>query len=559
MPQEEAIDPVTLEVLWSRLRDIPEEMGTHLRRTAFSPVIKYGEDFSTGLFAWDGRIVSQGVYTAGHLGSMPLSLPKILEDHFPPEIWEPGDVVVTNDPYLNSGHLPDFFTFEPAFVDEKLVGFCVTTGHQTDIGGSAPGSYTMEVADIYGEGLQLPPTKVWENGEPRDDIVDIILENSRIPGQLRGDLRAHRGASRVGVDQLSALVSEYGPETYRRYVEAMDERTETAMRESIRDLPDGTSSFTDHLDGRGDPLPVTATVTVDGDRIHVDFAGTAPQQEGYAINCPQNYAYAFVLLAIKAAIDPETPPGNGMTAPIEMEAPEGCLVNPTPPVPIGSRQVLSDFVLSAVNGALAEIVPEQVPAAGSHLHWEVMEFRDPGPSQQRIFQDGFYGGGGAGPDSDGEPSISGATNVQNVPVEVVENDFPLRVGRFELLPDTAGAGTRRGGNATCREYEFLQATSVQCVNERFLSGSPGVAGGQEGAAGGATLTTRDEERPLGSKEQFEASAGDRLRIRTSAGGGHGPPGERDRDAILADVANGLLSTEHAAEEYGLNDGTGGNR
>lgn len=551
MSEPDTIDPVTLEVLWSRLRDIPEEMGVHLRRTAFSPVIKYGEDFSTGLFSWDGRLLSQGVYTAGHLGSMPLSLPKILNEYFPPETWERGDVVVTNDPYLNSGHLPDFFTFEPVFVADDLVGFCVTTGHQTDIGGSAPGSYTMEVIDVYGEGLQLPPTKVWVNGEPRSDIVDIILQNSRVPRQLRGDLRAHRGASSVGVDQLESLVAEYGVDTYRRYVNELVDRTEAAMRESILDLPDERASFTDHLDGFGDPLAVTAEVTVEDDTINVDFAGSAPQQEGYAINCPRNYTYAFVLLAVKAAIDPETPPAHGMTVPIGMDVPEGSIINPNPPVPVGSRQVLSDFVLSAVNGALAEIVPDRIPAIGSQLHWEVMSFTDPGRHGQRIFQDGFYGGGGGAPGHDGEPAISGATNVRNVPVEALENDFPLRITRYEIVPDTAGAGAHRGGNATLREYRFLQETSVQCVNERFLSGSPGLAGGRDGRAGGAALQTGDGERELTSKAQFEAGAGDQLCIRTPAGGGHGDPSSREREATVADVRNGLSSPGHAAEQYGV--------
>lgn len=553
MSEDTGVDPVTLEVLWSRLRDVPEEMGTHLRRTAFSPVIKYGEDFSTGLFTWDGRLLSQGVYTAGHLGSMPLSLPKILDDHFPPESWEQGDVVVTNDPYINSGHLPDVFTFEPAFVGDELVGFCVTTGHQTDVGGSAPGSYTMAVRDVYGEGLQVPPTKLWRGDEVNEDVMDVVLENSRLPRQLRGDLRAHRGASRVGVERLSALVEEYGVETYRRYADEMVDRTESAMRQSVREMPDGTTTFTDRLDGFDEPLPVTATVTVEGDGIVVDFEGTAPQQPGRAINCPQNYAYAFVLIAIKAAIDPETPPGHGMTAPITMTAPEDCIVNPTPPVPVGSRQVVSDFVLSAVNGALAKLVPEQVPAAGSQLHWEVMEFGDRGPREGTIFQDGFYGGGGAAPDHDGEPAISGATNVKNVPVEAVENEFPLRVARYELVPDTAGPGRYRGGNATVREYEFLGPTAVQCVNERFRSGPPGVDGGRDGTPGAATLLSDGDERDLDSKEQFEAVAGDRLRIRTAAGGGHGDPGERDPDAVAMDVANGLLSREAAAAEHDFSD------
>jgi N-methylhydantoinase B len=406
---------------------------------------------------------------------------------------------------------------------------------------------------MYGEGLQLPPTKLWSDGEPRQDIIDIILENSRIPRQLRADLRAHRASSRVGVEQLSALVSEYGTATYRRYTESLIERTERTMREAIRDLPDERVQFAEQLDGFDDPLTINATLTVADDEIIVDFDGTAAQQDGVAINCPANYTYAFVLIGIKAALDPETPPAHGMTLPIEMRAPDGCLINPTPPVPVGSRQVLADFVLSVVNGSLAQLIPDKVPASGSQLHWEVMEFSDPDPRQQSILQDGFYGGGGGAPTHDGEPAISGATNVKNVPVEALENDFPLRIRRYEIVPGTAGAGHTRGGNSTIREYEFLQDTTVQCVNERFLSGPPGVAGGRRGQAGSATLLTDEGEKQIRSKEQFRATKGDRLWIRTAAGGGHGEPAHRSRDAVVEDVLEGLLTRDDAATEYDVRD------
>jgi N-methylhydantoinase B len=194
-----------------------------------------------------------------------------------------------------------------------------------------------------------------------------------------------------------------------------------------------------------------------------------------------------------------------------------------------------------------------VPASGSQLHWLVMEFSDPGPRQQSILQDGFYGGGGAAPTHDGEPAISGATNVKNVPVEALENDFPLRVRRYEIVPDTAGAGQTRGGNSTVREYEFLQETTVQCVNERFSSGPPGVAGGRRGEAGSATVLTDDGERRIGSKEQFRATDGTRLLVQTAAGGGHGEPAERSREAVVADFLNGLLTRDGAATDYDVDD------
>ena len=546
------IDPVTLEVLWSRLRDIPEEMGTHLQRTAFSPVIKYGEDFSTGLFTWDGRLISQGVYTAGHLGSMPIAMQKILDEHFGLDDWEPGDLVVTNDPYINSGHLPDFFTFEPVFYQNDLVGFCVTTGHQTDIGGAAAGSYTMEIKDMYGEGLQLPPTKIYSGGEPREDIIDIILENSRVPDQLRGDLRAHRGASRVGKELYHNTVAEHGFETFKEYVDEIIDRTEQTAKAAIEKAPDGVQSFTEKLDGFEEPLEVEATITIDGDEMVVDFAGTADQQPHYAINCSWNYTFAFTVLAVKAAFDPDTPPTQGMIEPITMKAPEQSLVNPQPPVPVGSRQLLSDFVLSAVNGALSSFVPEQVPAAGSQLYWQVMEFTDPASGQQSILQDGFYGGAGAAVNHDGAPAAAGTTNVKNTPVEAIENDFPVRVRTYGLVSDTGGSGTYQGGNGTVREYEFLQETTVQCVNERFKFGAHGVHGGADGSPGSGILNPdSDNPREIASKEQFIADSGDVFRIYTPGGGGYGDPEERKAERVRDDIKEGLISKEQARSEYGV--------
>lgn len=549
---DRSVDPVTLEVLWNRLRSIPQEMGVHLRRTAFSPVIKYAEDFSTGLFTWDGRLIAQGVYTAGHLGSMPIAMRRILEDHFGPDDWAPGDVVATNDPYINSGHLPDLFTFEPVFRDDRLVGFCVTTGHQTDVGGSAPGSLPMTGTDMYGEGLELPPTKLYEAGEPNDDVIAILRRNSRTPDQLHGDVRAHRGASAVGTDRYRELVAEYGFDTVRRYVEEIIDRTERTFRDAIRAVPDGTHAFEDRLEGFDGPLPIRATVTVDGDGLAVDFAGTADQQPGFSINTPRNYAHAYTLLSVKAAIDPDTPPTHGMMAPIDLRVPEGTLLNPTRPMPVASRQLVARRIVGTVNGALHEFVPGAVAADGSQLYWYVMEFADPAADEGRILQDGVYGGAGATADHDGTPPIAAATNVSNTPVEAVEAEFPLRLRAYEFVADAGGAGEYRGGPGTVREYEFCQETAVQGLNDRFTTGTYGLSGGEDGRGGRAVYVPADSEpRSLHSKDDIRAAAGDRLRLYTAGGGGYGPPGDRDPAAVRADVRAGLVSADRARERYGV--------
>ena len=545
------VDPVTLEVLWNQLRAIPQEMGIHLQRTAFSPVIKYAQDFSTGLFSWDGRLVSQGVYTAGHLGSMPIAMRAILEDYFGPDDWAPGDVVLTNNPYINSGHLPDFFTFEPVFDGTVLLGFCVTTGHQNDVGGAAPGSQPMRVKDMFGEGIEIPPTKVYEGGDPNTDVIDLILQNSRTPNQLHGDIRAHRGASKVGTDLYRDLVTDFGFDSFRTYVEEIIARTEHTFRESIRETPDGTHAFEDVIEGFEEPLPIRAEITIDDDSIFVDFTGTAPQQPGFSINTPSNYAHAYTMLAVKTAIDPDTPPTHGMMEPVTLHVPEGTLLNPTRPMPVASRQLVARRIVGTVNGALHGFVPGRVPADGSQLYWYVMEFDDPASEEGKILQDGVYGGAGAAPDHDGTPPIAAATNVSNTPVEAIESEFPVRIHAYELVPDTGGAGEYRGGSGTIRKYEFLQPTAIQALMDRFETPPYGLAGGEDGTGGRAVFTPADgEPRSLHSKAGFTADAGDVLELYTAGGGGYGSPMDRAVSAIRRDVENGLVTPDRATEQYG---------
>lgn len=543
------IDPVTLEVLWSRLRSIPDEMGTHLRRTAFSEVIKYGDDFSTGLFTADGRLISQGVYTPGHLGAMPFAMREIFEDHFGREEWERGDVVLTNDPFIGSGHLPDFFTFEPIFHEETLVGFSVTTGNQIDIGGSAPGSFTMYAPDMYAEGIQIPPVKLYEGGEPNDQLMDTILQNSRVPEKMRGDIRAQRGASKVGCDLYTDVIEEYGFETVQRYVEELFERTERTMKQAIADVPNGTYSFEDQLDGWEEPLPISATVTVADDELTVDFDGSAPQQDGYAINSGWNYTFSYTMQAIKSTIDPDTPPTHGTYQAVEMNAPEGSIVNPTRPAPVGSRHLLANSIVSTVNGALFQAVPEDVSACGAQGCTQGMTFTDPETGDQQVLLDLFYGGGGAKPFRDGYPSVSGATNVKNLPVETVEAEYPLRIRQYQLVADTAGAGKYRGGNGTVREYEFLRNAHIQCINERFNRGPYGLDGGHRGSSGRLIHNPDSDADELDGKAELTLEHGDVLQVFSPGGGGYGDPAERNDEDVRQDYENELITAQSAKDVY----------
>jgi len=547
------IDPITLEVLWSKLQQIPEEMGTHFQRTAFSDIIKYAVDFSTVLTDAEGRLISQGVYTPGHLGCMLTATKKILDDHVPPSDWEQGDLLITNDPHLGAGHLPDIFTFEPIFLNDELIGFSVITANHIDVGGGAPGSITVYAHDVYEEGVQIPPVKLYEAGELDEKLLDTILENSRAPADVRGDLRAQRGASKVGVEQYRKLVERHGYETFKSYVHEIFDRSEAGLRQSIRELPDGSYHFEQEMDAFDGHIPVLRVeVTVDDDEITVDWRGTTDQVEGFAVNATRNYTFAYTMYGIKSAINPDIPQTNGSLSPVSLRVPEGSVLNAQHPAPVGARHILSNHVASTINGALYQAQPDLVPAAGAQDFGLMAKFTDPDTKEQQVLFDGIYGGGGAWHSRDGEPAIAGGPNAANTPVEVIEDSYPITFRRYQIAPDTGGAGTHRGGNGTVREYAFTQPAQIQSYSERIELGPYGLDGGQPGSPGKQVLRADDGESELDPKALFTVESGDSLWTRTPGGGGYGDPTERSSERVRKDVQNGLLSAEVAADTYDTN-------
>ena len=544
------IDPITLEVIWSKLQQIPEEMGTHFQRTAFSDIIKYAVDFSTVLTDPNGRLVSQGVYTPGHLGCMLTATKKILDDYVPPEEWEEGDLLITNDPHLGAGHLPDIFTFEPIFLDDELIGFSVITANHIDVGGSAPGSITVYAHDVYEEGIQIPPVKLYEGGELDEKLLETVLENTRAPNQVRGDLRAQRGASNAGVEQYRELVERYGFDTFQRYVEEIFDRSETGLRQSIENLPDGSYSFEQEMDAFDGEVPVMRVeISVDGDEITVDWSGTSEQIEGFAVNGTLNYTFAYSMYGIKSAINPDIPQTDGSLSAVTLHVPEGSILNAEHPAPVGARHILSNHITSTMNGALYKARPDLVPAAGSQDFNLMAKFTDPATREQQVLFDGIYGGGGAWHDRDGVPAIAGGPNAANTPVEVIEDNYPLDFHQYQFAPDTAGAGRHRGGSGTVREYTFTRPAQIQSHTERVEHGPYGLDGGHPGTAGKQILSDEDGETELRPKALFTVEPGDTLRTQTPGGGGYGDPTERSPERVRKDVRNGVISEQAATDVY----------
>src|SRR5204862_985669 len=359
------VDPITLGVIWGALQAIAVEIGTTVHKTAYSEQARKGQDFSVAVFDARGRMVAQGPYSPGHMGAMSFAVRNALAVH-PVKTLKPGDAILLNDPLLGSGHLPDFFITQPAFYEGEPIGFVVNILHHTDVGGQRPGSQGVEgIFDYFQEGLRIPPTKVWRAYEEDAGIVGIIAANTRTPGKVLGDLRAQRSALRVGELRLQELAARYGREVLASAMDEILTRTEANMRAAIREFPDGVYTFEDFMDDWGpgtEPLRVAVAVTVDGERIDIDYDGSGPQTAS-GLNSYINYTRSYSYAAVKCLTDPFGPMNEGALRPITVSAPEGSFLNPRPPAGGAPRAIICSRPFAAVTGAPARAAPAPVAAA----------------------------------------------------------------------------------------------------------------------------------------------------------------------------------------------------
>ena len=441
------IDPITLSVIWGALQSITVEVGTTVHRTAHSQQAREGQDFSVCLFDPEGRMVAQGPYSPGHMGAMSFAAKNAVQA-FPGDRLRPGDVVLFNSPFLGSGHFPDFFMIQPAFTDDgRLIGFVANILHHTDVGGMRPGSQAVEgVFDYFQEGLHVPPVKPWKGGEEQEDILAIILANTRMAESMLGDLRAQRNSLRVGELRMIELARRYGHETVQAAMAEIMDRTETKVREAIRAIPNGTYAFEDHMDDSGPgtpPMRLAVTVTVRDDDILIDFDGTGPQTES-GMNSYVNYTRSYCYAAVKCLTDPDGPQNDGAFRPVRIEAPLGSFLNPRPPAGGGPRAVFCYRIFDAVIGALAPALPGRVTAAGSHFANPTCGGFDPRRNRRTVVYELILSGTAARADRDGCEAMSMAFNASNIPVESQEANQPVLIERFELIRRLRRRGTLPG-------------------------------------------------------------------------------------------------------------------
>ena len=548
------LHPITLGVIWGALQSIAVEIGTTVHRTAYSEQAREGQDFSVAVFDAQGRMVAQGPYSPGHMGAMSFAVKNALAAH-PAETLRPGDAILLNDPLLGSGHLPDFFITQPAFHDGELIGFAVNILHHTDIGGARPGSQAVEgIFDYFQEGLRIPPTKVWREYREDEGVVGIITANTRTPDKVLGDLRAQRSALRVGELRLVELCRRYGRATLAAAMDEIIERTESKMRAAIRAVPDGVYTFEDFLDDYGpgtEPLRVAVTVTVEGDRMTIDYDGSSAQTAS-GLNSYINYTRSYSYAAVKCLTDPFGPMNEGALRPITVRAPEGSFLNPRPPAGGGPRAVICYRTFEAVIGALAAALPDRVAAAASHFANPTFGGWDRARRRRFVAYELVLSGTGARATRDGCEAMSYAFNASNIPVEAQEAHQPVVIERFEFIRDSAGAGRYRGGCGIRRDMRFLaDEGKLTNLSERQRFAPYGLFGGEPGALGRTVINPGPGEQLVHGKQSREFAYGDVISFQQTGAGGYGDPFTRDPLRVLDDVLDDYVSIDAARERYGV--------
>jgi N-methylhydantoinase B len=561
------VDPATFEVVKNTLYCAAEEMKVVLAKTAYSPLLKVAGDYSCGLFDVQGDMVAQGPDLPIHLGSMPLAVKAVIQAF---GSFAPGDVFIHNDPYFGGSHLPDVNVVTPAFHEDALLGFACVRAHWPDIGSATPGSYGA-TTEIYGEGLRLPPVKLYAAGTPNPDVEAIIFANVRTPDERRGDLRAQLAANHRGVTRLQALARKHGVAGLLAIMQAVLDYSERMMRGRLAALPDGTATFEDFCDGDGilddgaaedRPFWIRMRVDKHGDRLTVDFTGTDPQVPG-PMNAPLNVTASGIYCAIKMIADPGdlVPPNSGCWRPITLVAEPGTVVSAVAPAPVVyANHEISHRVCDMLFGALAQLAPDRVMACSQGTSAILtLGGVDHRTGDRYVSYETIKGGFGARPSKDGITGVaSGISNTMNTPIEVLELSFPVRVERYEIVLDTGGPGRFRGGCGVERVWRILdQPAQASVCLERTKSAPFGLAGGGAGAPGRIGLVRADgSERELLGKGAFAAPADARIRLRAPGAGGYGEARARDRERLREDVINGYVSSTAAAAEYGVGDPTG---
>jgi N-methylhydantoinase B len=545
--QESEFEPFVVEALWTRLVAITDEAANALIRTSFSPIVRESKDFACVLLDGEGNSLAQNTVTVpSFCATLPRAMKHFLKK-YPADTWQEGDVVLTNDPWLATGHHPDITLALPVFHQGRLVAFAGAVAHMPDMGGPLRSPASTE---IYEEGLNIPICRLYEAGRPNETLFDILRSNVRVPELTLGDIQAEIASARVMGRHLTNMMDEYRLKELGPLAKRIHAYSEKAMSQAIAAVPDGEYSATVATDGvDGQPLELRLRLHIEGSRAHFDYAGTSPQVKS-SINAVLNGTIAHSAYSLKCALNPELPNNEGAFRPITVSAPEGSILNCTRPAAVNSRSMTLHYLHAVIFGALSQAVPEKVIAecGAPSNRTQVAGLRDDNTDYStQMFTSGGMGGRFR---SDGLSCTSFPTNSGASSVEVLESTIPLLVRRKDLRPDSGGAGRYRGGLGQTIVYELLASspTTVSFSTERITNPPRGFHGGLTGAKSSLRLLNR--ELPLPTKGKIVLQQGDAIEINCPGGGGCGNPLERDVELIVRDIRLGFITKEAAEAVYG---------
>ena len=549
MASRDGLDVITRQVMWNRLISVVEEQAQTLLRTAFSPIVRECGDLSAGVFDLKGRMLAQAVTgTPGHVNSMAESVQHFIR-HFPIAEMNEGDIYITNDPWLGTGHLNDFVLTTPCFRRGKPVGLFSCTSHLTDIGGIGVGP---DATDVHMEGLYIPMLKLADRGKIDNTLMAMVRRNTREPVECEGDVYSLAACNEVGCMRLVEMMDEFGLEDLDELGEYIVSSSRRAVLAEVAELPKGKYRNAMTLDGYDRPIDLVATLEIGDEGIHVDYDGTSPMSR-YGVNVPMAYTTAYTSFGLGCAIAPGVPNNAGSLSAFRVTAPVRSILNAPYPAAVCARHLIGQQLPDVVFGCLEKVVPERVPAEGASSLWNIT-FRgeaDRGSNERSLFAFTAVTNGGTGARGvkDGLNGTAYPSGVKGTPVEIVETMTPVLFRRKELRADSAGPGTWRGGAGQVIELESADGRDMELLAayERIDHPARGRAGGGGGEAGVVFLASGSRLRGKGTQT---IPAGETLVLHTPGGGGHGPAGSRAPEAVAADVEDGIVSEAAARRDYG---------
>lgn len=545
------LDPVSLEIMWSRLISIADEMWTTVLKTAVSTIIGAAQDFGCEIMDAQGHSVAHSQRSMPVFNLVMPTVTRAVIEKFPIDTMSPGDVFITNDPWLCAGHLDDIAIVTPVFHHGNVVAFLTTVAHTTSIGGSLSPS---TVRDLHEEGLFIPPSKLYDRGVVNDVVLSFIQANVRTPQMVITDIEAQVTANEIGTSRISSFLTEYDLEDLDQLAQEVQERAESAMRDAIRNIPNGVYENEAYADGINEPVRLQCKITIEDDRIEVDYAGSDPQRMSGGISCALIYTEAHTVYPLKCMLSPEVPNNEGTFRPIVIKAPEGSILNCTRPASVNSRTRTGWHIHSLIFGALAKALPDRVQAGNGLMHSLNCYSQE---ASGKIYNDHFFtaGGRGASQGRDGIGRNCFPSSARNVPVEVFEQRAPALIRRRALHPDSAGSGEWRGAFGheivLTRRPGFDSPVQFFFSPDRLRTPPPGLAGGEDGPLTRIRLNERvlTASDLVGGQISLE-SDDDVLTEWLPGGAGYGDPSRRSETSKAADLQSGLVTAKSSTTPSG---------